>query len=101
MDEFLRLAYVEGLERNNSFTIHALKDVRPVFWLAWGDLLEPCKDGKVRLNIGSRNEIARVMGCSASKAARFEQVYEDSAVILLGLSIDLAQALRVGLRNVA
>lgn len=102
LEEFLRLAYVEGLERSNSFTLHALKDVGPVFWLAWGDLVQPCDDqGRQRIHIGSRNEIARVMGCSASKAARFEAVYEDAGVILMGLAIDLSRSLAVGLRSVA
>lgn len=102
MNEFLRLAYVEGLDRGNSFVAYALKDVTPVFWLAWGDLLQPCDgNGRPRLNIGSRNEIARVMGCSASKALRFEQVYYDVSVILMGLAIDLSRSLREGLRSVA
>ena len=102
MDEFLRLAYSLGIERSNSFTYYAINDVRPVFWLAWGDMLEPCDaKGRARSNMGSRNEIARVMGCSASKAARFEVVYEDVSRLLLELALDVSQSIRVGLRSVA
>ncbi len=100
--EFSRLVYAKGIENGNSFTTVTMEDYAPVFAVVFRDLINPCSSsGKPRANIGSRNHLARSLGCSTAKATRLMDCYADIAHVLMLAAQEVSTKLYVGLKKEA
>ena len=87
VDDLTKAFFSRSVEGKSSdlYADITLNEFREVFKVAAYDANNPSKDGRLRRDIGSCNGLARSLGCSSDKAARFLGVYKDVHAILKGI----------------